>query len=203
MKDDLFEANVLRGCSSWLSQGKFVFLIYLFQRLSLCSETPAVTRRLIYFLIQQTQQQARSIDIIGIAALRCKLHFLLISFKSSSCLPCNTTIRREPTASAPLRTAIVALKVRTFCQKSIKPPPSISWSHPEHGNGIWKVIVLLCWFKVHQLIWQMHGSTRGPYAEAKSGLAVTCRRWCCTGGAGYYPFHLIWLHQWTLDPTKA
>jgi hypothetical protein len=79
-----------------------------------------VTKRRVYFSIQKTQQQARSIYILKIAVLEYELHFFLLSFENSSCLPCNAIIYDEPLTSAILRTAMVVPKVRIFRKKSIK-----------------------------------------------------------------------------------
>jgi hypothetical protein len=43
-------------------------------------------------LPQQTQQQARKTDILGIVALGYKVYSLLVSFRNKFCLLCNTTI---------------------------------------------------------------------------------------------------------------
>jgi hypothetical protein len=53
---------------------------------------PCVTGRYRHSSTQQTQQQARTTDILGIVALSYKVYSPLVSFRERFCLPCNTTV---------------------------------------------------------------------------------------------------------------
>jgi hypothetical protein len=83
-----------------------------------CAAAAAVRRRRKCFSTQQTQQQARGIDILGIAALNCKTAFGLD--KNGPCLPCNTTICLERLRERHFGQPRTHRKLRVLGQKAIK-----------------------------------------------------------------------------------
>jgi hypothetical protein len=76
---------------------------------------PCVAGRRGHPPTQQTQQPARGIQTLGIAALSCKFYPRLDSSRNTFCLPRNTTIWYKRQATAWLWLAVSAEKAYASC----------------------------------------------------------------------------------------